>query len=566
MLRFSRASSSAVRLHQRGLATSSLARSSNQSDGLFPQSSAPKQELDRHAAAAASDPLSAAPPGLSTLGRRRLPALKSMTAPPTTASVAQALGLAPAAEDNAGQSAAAEDAPPADAPTPTTMTAPTSALDAFLPSSRASTPPAPGGSSILASILASPLLTPAAAAGAGKPQTHLSLSSPYLPSSTTSPAWAAAHRAQSIFQQPPTPPPTHTLIVNLKVSRNNALATVAYAHDGSIPAGCAQISAGTVGFKRAAQGGFEAGHQVAVAILRAIREENGRKLRAKRDSKKVFYRAKAEERRLELVQAFEALKGEQQRLAAEKKALDDGLVGGASEALAPPAAAAAAAAGTPAAANPAASSTSSMYAASTPLAETTSVAPSAPSSSPPAAAVASPASKQAASVVQRRAALATSQKALSDSLAAYNASVRLLSSELRDLKANKIPTDALLPRAAAEGDVSQEVISAELLEAEEQSAGQVGVYFKVFIRGFGQGRDAFLTALMGREGHFVRPLCTGLGDASPMKCVRSSLPSYLPPLPASWYSFFGERTTDAPPPSFCTLRRGGLRARQPRRV
>ena len=528
MLRFCRASTSTTAALRRPLlpaasscrSASGSSNGGSPSDGLFPPATEPKADLawaDRRS----TDPLAdepAVPGGLLEGGRtpalggkRRLPALKGMQ---SGGALAKALAAGSSSGGSSGQEAKTVDEQLVEQQQVQQPTSPVrSALDALLPSSSssagaASRPSLPAGgppSSVLNDILNSPAL-------ASSPSAGLSRSSPYLPSTalTSGPARAflagsPSARHQSIFTSLPTPPLTHTINVHLKVSRNNALATLAYAHSGAIVPGCEQISGGTVGFKKAAQGGFEAGHQVACAILRAIREENGRKLREKRDFRKVFYRARAEERRVELVEAFEGLKERQKLLADERKALEieapDFGADGAIPAVAAPK--------TP---------TPTTYAAAEPL-----DLASAEAADPKA--VVSGTAAAGRSYLQRRAALGAAQRSLSEGLASYNSAVRLLSSELRDLQANKIPSDALLPRSAAAtagADVIQDQISAELKEAEEQAAGQAGVYFKVFIGGFGQGREAFLTALMGREGHFVRPLCTGLGDASHMKCVRLS--------------------------------------------
>lgn len=540
MLRICRASSSSWAVARRPLSTTCRrpagGAAGSPSDGLFPPAPEPKADLAPDARRGAS-PLDREPPATKTAGgvvggggpagKRRLPALKGMQQQQIGGG---ALAKALLASGSNGGSGA--DVVQADERLSTGVgqQRPVSALDALLPSSsvgsRSSTSsstssPAAGAaaaaasgvgrpSSILTDILNSPALGPSSSSSAAV----LSRSSPYLPTTTTTTGPAAQFltsaagvgaRAHSIFTSPPTPPPTYTLIVNLKVSRNNTLATIAYAHSGEIVPGCEQISGGTVGFRKAAQGGFEAGHQVACAILRAIREENGRKLREKRDFRKVFYRARAEARRQELVEAFEGLKARQAELAEEKAKL---------ELEAPDFAAAAAAGGAAAPAGPK-PKPATTYAASESLALADDASTSLSSSALATAAA-------GRSYLQRKAALAHAQRSLADGLAAYNGAVRLLSSELRDLQANKIPSDALLPtsaRQAGSADIVQEEISAELKEAEEQAAGQVGVYFKVLVGGFGQGREAFLTALMGREGHFVRPLCTGLGDASHMKCV-----------------------------------------------
>jgi len=519
MLRFCRASTSAGAaplVLRRSYTPSSARLAGSPSDGLFPPAQEPKADLDRHDRRS-KDPLADEPalPAVGAagkLGQRRLPALKGMTAGGSLAKALAAGGGAAAGRTTREEGEPAKAAVDQQQQQQSSATdRPASALDAILSSSAKAAATTTGGagrpSSILTDILNSPAL--------GSSSSALSRSSPYLPSPTHGPAAAflsgsnrsSAFQHQSIFTAPPTPPPTHTLNVHLKVSRNNTYATIAYAHDGVSPRGCEQISGGTVGFKKAAQGGFECGHQVAVAVLRAIREENGRKLREKRDYRKVFYREKAEERRLQLVEAFEGLKERQQLLAEEKRLLE--IAAPDFESSSPSALSAPSSTGSIAAPN---SNKPTTYAASEPLGLTP-VADPAASQTAVGEPVAGP------SYLQRRAALNQAQRSLSDGLAAYNSSVRLLSSELRDLAANKIPSDALLPRAAVGADVVQESISAELKEAEEQAAGQVGVYFKLFIGGFGQGREAFMTALLGREGHFVRPLCTGLGDRSQMKCV-----------------------------------------------
>lgn len=485
MLRLSRPSTSshALRVFQRSFSASTACRA----DGLFPPSSAPKEELDRFAQPPST------PLGLPPAEKRRLPQLKGMEKTPGGLDRIRQKSL-PAAieEDELAES-------PASASEPTSEVAPPAAV-APTPSATSTsvTPPPPSDeSSVLSAILASPILNPATS------KSNLSLGSAYLPTSSYAPTESAL-RSKSIFRDLPSPPPTYTLNVNYKVSRNNVIATLAYAHDGSIIKNGKQISAGTVGFRKAAQGGYEAGHQVALAVMRLIREENGRRLREKRDFKKIWYREKAEERRQELITAFEGLKEQQLLLAAAKEALEME----SKQALAAPSSAA-----SPQLAAPTPASKPTTYAAAVPLSEVTdeTAVGSTKANSP------APAPEQQRPLHQRKAAIAVQQKALGEQLAAYNSSVRTLSSELRDLQNNRIPADLLMPKVEVDADVSTETISEELAEAENQAGSDVGVFFKVHLKGFGQGREAFLKALTGREGYYVRPLCTGLGDNTPQR-------------------------------------------------
>lgn len=302
-------------------------------------------------------------------------------------------------------------------------------------------------------------------------------------------------------------PSTPVLNVALKVTRNNIMVLLSWLEHHNLqglalPKG--HVTAGTLGFKNAAQGGYEAGHQVAIATFKRIEEENARVLEERNQLSKDSWRVCLEARRAELEakyyelsdrqteveekrQALEGLKKEvglayeedvreKRQKDMERKALQDRAKG------TPP-------------------TTQEIFKQSM-QSEPTSV-PSTASSSSASLAGRSP-RVIALEDRQRRAEaeLEGLSTKLSGNLLSYDTLAKTLQQHESTLASGGIP---LAPYKTANAGPER-----------AGYFGLAGLHFKVFVTGFGQGREAFFKALTSPEGEGVRRLMTGVGDKSPV--------------------------------------------------
>ncbi|CED83954.1 hypothetical protein [Phaffia rhodozyma] len=299
------------------------------------------------------------------------------------------------------------------------------------------------------------------------------------------------------------------LRVAVKVTRNNIISNLSWLEHPklagvSIPRG--NISAGSLGFKNAAQGGFEAGHQVSIATFKRIDEENARVLEESRQLSADAWRACLEARRNELGAVYNDLSSRQQSISERHQAVADLEIelrrAREAEEREYEAEKLDRLLKQRQAKGAKSSSSSDVFKQS--LKEgTSSSIPTPTSSSTPTGTMAS---SQEVAILESR--LKAARTEVENMSAVLNKNLQSYDSLARTLQQNEA--------TLAKGDIPTGQYTRKSILTPGTFSKPMGINFQVFCKGFGQGREAFFKALSSPEGESVRLLLTGVADTSPV--------------------------------------------------